>query len=645
MNERIQPMQGGSLDMHQEDINRLKKIFPEVLTDGEKIDFDKLKDLLTEEIDDSPERYNFTWNGKRQAIKQANTPTTGTLLPKKEKSKDWDTTQNLYIEGDNLEVLKLLQKSYAGKVKVIYIDPPYNTGHDFVYKDDFKDSIDNYLEQTGQVDDEGNKLTTNTESNGRFHTDWLNMMYPRLRLAKNLLSPSGIISISIDENEIDNLKKIMNEIFGEKNLVGHITVVNNPRGRSQDKYIATSSEFLLLYSKTQLPAGSVSVDKDNDDIEKDYPEEDTFGKFRLLELRNTHRDFGKFNRPNLYYPFFVSHDGNVSLKRNSDSDIPVYPDWNDGFEGCWTWSYKKSQGNINNVVAKLISGNWKIYRKSYAEKAKKQLKSVWNDKTFYTDKGQSIVSNLLGTKEKVFQSPKSLDFIRQIIKMSGHVKDEIVLDFFSGSATTAHAVMQQNADDGENRKFIMVQLPEKTEEDSSAYKDGYKTIPEIAEERIRRAGDKILNENPDSSIDVGFKVFELAKTNMQQWDSNPEKFDEQLDAYEVMEGNNFVSGRTSEDVVYELLLKQGLELTDPIEKKTIDKADVYVIDHGALYIILGTGFNDNLANFIVQDNSAFSKELITVIFQDVGFEDDSDKLNVLETLKNSGVKDENIFTV
>lgn len=627
MNERIQPMQGGSLDMHQQDINRLKQIFPEVLTDGEKIDFDKLKDLLIEEIDDSSERYNFTWNGKRQAIKQANTPTTGTLLPNKEKSKDWDSTQNLYIEGDNLEVLKLLQKSYAGKVKVIYIDPPYNTGHDFVYKDDFKDSIDNYLEQTGQVDDEGNKLTTNTESNGRFHTDWLNMMYPRLRLAKNLLQDDGVIFMSIDDNEAANLKKVADEIFGENNFLAQVVWERAYAPINLKKNFSASHDYILVYGKnaTIIESNGITRTDSSDNLYKNL-DNDSRGLWRPDNL-----SVGPAVESNIYP--ITTPSGRIVEPPAGRS---------------WSLSPKAFRERLHDDRIWFgKNGDAVPSMKRFKSELRKQgitPMTIWKYKDVDHSQGATQkLQKLMGNK-KYFDYPKPVKLIQQAIQLYSE-SDSIILDFFSGSSTTAHAVMQQNVDDGGNRKFIMVQLPEKTEENSTAYKDGFKTIPEIAQERIRLAGEKIVSENPDSSIDVGFKVFELAKTNMQQWDSDPEKFDEQLDAYEVMEGNNFVSGRTSEDIVYELLLKQGLELTDPVEKKTIDKADVYVIDHGALYIILGTGFNDKLADFIVQDNSAFSKELITVIFQDVGFEYDSDKLNVLETLKNSGVKDENIFTV
>lgn len=627
MNERIKSMQGESLDLHQQDIDRLKEIFPEVLTDGKKIDFDKLKDLLAEEIDDSPERYNFTWNGKRQAIKQANTPTTGTLLPNKEKSKDWDTTQNLYIEGDNLEVLKLLQKSYAGKVKVIYIDPPYNTGHDFVYKDNFKDSVDNYLEQTGQVDEEGNKLSTNSESNGRFHTDWLNMMYPRLRLAKNLLKDDGVIFMSIDDNEAVNLKKIADEIFGENNFLAQVVWERAYAPINLKKNFSASHDYILVYGKNATiieSNGIVRTDR-ADNLYKNL-DNDPRGLWRPDNL-----SVGPAVEANIYP--ITTPSGRIVEPPAGRS---------------WRLSPKAFRERLqDNRIWFGKNGDAVPSMKRFKSELRKQgitPMTIWKyEEVDHSQGATQKLQKLLGNK-KYFNYPKPVKLIQRTIQLYSD-PDSIILDFFSGSATTAHAVMQQNADDGGSRKFIMVQLPEQTAENSTAYRDGYTTIPEIAEERIRRAGKKILNEDPDLKIDTGFKVFELAKTNIRQWDSNPEKLEEQLDAYEATEGNNFVSGRTSEDVVYELLLKQGLELTDPIEKKTINKADIYIIDHGALYIVLGTSLNHQVADCITSNDSLFDKELITVIFQDVGFESDSDKLNVLETLKNSGYKEENIFTI
>lgn len=568
---------------------KLAELFPEAVADGQ-IDTDALEELLNPDLEDeeSNEKYEFTWRGKKNSKRIADAPARDTtLIADKDKSKNWDKTKNIYIEGDNLEALKLMQKAYSEKIKVIYIDPPYNTGHDFVYKDKFNDSYENYLKETGQLDDEGNVTTTNRESNGRFHTDWLNMMYPRLKLARNLLTEDGVIFISIDQNEIDNLVKIMNELFGENNFMGQITVVNNPRGRSQDKYIATSSEYLLIYSKKVLPKGSLSVKKNKEDFGKDYKYNDENGSYRLLELRNTHRDFGKFNRPNLYYPLYASNDGNVSLSQDEQHPNKILPVWNDGFEGCWTWGQDKATENIAELVAKKVANSWKIYRKSYTENSTKQLKSVWNDKAFYTDKGQSTIFDLFNTKDKIFQAPKSVEYIKQIIKMGTNGKDDLIMDFFSGSATTAQAVMEQNAEDGGHRKFIMVQLPEKTEKKSVAYKYGYKNIPDIAEERIRRAGEAIQKEHSDANIDTGFKVYKLQKSTIKQWDENPENFEAQLELIH----SPFTQDSTNDQRAEEIAIKSGIDLETSPE---VDGDNYhFVTDDKEVFAILGN-YDENL---------------------------------------------------
>lgn len=548
------------------------------------------KDVLMQEIsahvvEGREERYQFTWPDKKKAILAANAPIAATLRPVREESvgKDgtpggWDS-QNLYIEGDNLDVLKLLQETYLGKVKMIYIDPPYNTGNDFVYEDDFAENVDEYLARSGQFDDQGNRLEQNTESNGRFHTDWLNMIYPRLRLAKSLLTDDGIIVVSIDENEIDNMKKSCTEIFGPGHLVAQITLLCNPKGRSQDKYVANCHEYVLIYSKTILPSGSVSIPKTKEEIEEDYSLFDDHGNpYRELELRNTHRDFGRFNRPKLWYPIYIRPDGSAVLV-NEPGTVEVYPIWDDGFEGCWTWGKEKAQTEIHLLVGKMVLGKMKVYRKAYAfEDGKaplKQVKSIWTDKAFFTEKGQAVVNTLFKTKEKLFQAPKSIWMIRQCILMAQD-KDCLVLDFFSGSATTAHAVMQINSEDKGHRRFIMVQLPEKTNENSEAYKAGYKNICDIGKERIRRAGRKIKEEAglAAPNLDVGFRVLRLDSSNMQDVYYNPESLTMDLLATTV---DNIKIDRTAEDLLFQVMLDLGVDLSSSIEERMIDGKKVFVV--------------------------------------------------------------------
>lgn len=480
----MQNLDGKSKDLVNENIEKLKEIFPEVFSEG-KIDFSKLEEELGNFKEKSDERYNFTWNGKSEAKKIALTPSSGTLRPCKEESKDWDTTQNLYIEGDNLEVLKLLQKSYHKKVKMIYIDPPYNTGKDFVYKDNFRDNIKNYLEITGQVDSDGNKLSTNSETSGRYHSDWLNMMYPRLKLARNLLKDDGVIFISIDDNEVANLRKLCDEIFGEDNFVGNITVVGNPRGRDYGG-IARMHDNILVYSKTNLYEMNNLLDN-----EKVFPFRDEIGEFEIRELRNRNITFNSNNRPNLYYPFYINplkQDTNgffeISLDRK-EGWIELYPKASQGVNTVWRWGKPKSLENINiNIVGKaMVDGGWQIIEK-YRERTV-MARSVWWDKDVNTEKGTLLLKKIFDGK--YFDFPKPIELISRAIEM-GSDKNDLILDFFSGSATTAHAVMTLNSEDGGDRKFICVQLPESTDEKSESYKAGYKNICEIGKERIRRAG-------------------------------------------------------------------------------------------------------------------------------------------------------------
>ncbi|MFR0612438.1 site-specific DNA-methyltransferase [Limosilactobacillus balticus] len=604
--------------------NKLAELFPEVVADGQ-IDVDALEELLSPDLEDveTSERYEFTWRGKKNAKRIADTPARNTtLVPNKAKSKEWNDTKNIFIEGDNLEVLKLLQKAYSGKVKMIYIDPPYNTGHDFIYKDNYHDTYQNYLKETGQLDEEGNSTTTNKESNGRFHTDWLNMMYPRLKLARNLLTNDGVIFVSIDQNEANNLIDIMNEIFSERNFMGQISVVSNPRGRSQDKYIATSSEYLLIYSKNILSSGRLSVDKKEDDLGRDYKFHDENGLFRILELRNTHRDFGKNNRPNLYYPLYVSDEGKVSLSQNDVFSNEVFPIWNDGFEGCWTWGKEKTQTNIKMLVAKKVGNDWKIYRKSYAQNSTKQLKSIWDNKDFYTDKGQATIFDLFKTKEKIFQAPKSVAYIKQIINMGSNNNDDIILDFFSGSGTTAQAVMELNAELGSNLKYILVQLPEKTSQKSVAYKDGYKIITDIAEERIRRVGKKIQVEHPNAKLDTGFKVFKLGKSTIKQWDENPENFEKQLELIH----SPFTQESTNDQRALEISLKSGINLE--ILPKIAGDDYHFVADDKEVFVILGN-YDETLLNKL---NEKRKLQNATVILREMSGGSEV-KFNLLEKVK------------
>ncbi|QQE74416.1 site-specific DNA-methyltransferase [Brevibacillus composti] len=620
-----------SVDLTQANIDKIAELFPNVITEARDeqgkikraVDFDLLKQELSDFIvEGEKERFQLTWPGKKEAILNANTPIDKTLRPILQDSVDWDNTQNIYIEGDNLEVLKLLQESYLNKIKCIYIDPPYNTGKDFVYKDDFKASSNEYLEDSGQIDVEGNRLFQNTESNGRFHSDWLTMMYSRLKLARNLLREDGVIFISIDDNELDHLRMICDNVFSG-NFVAQITTLCNPKGRSQDKYFATNHEYILVYSKSPLPKGYFAIEKDQDQIEDEYPEQDELGRYRTLELRNTHREFGKHNRKNLFYPFYVNPvTSEVSLEY-IDGYVTVEPIWDDGFEGCWTWDRTKAANDIHLLVAKQNpNGLWKIYRKSYAEGATKMLKTIFNDKLFYTEKGQAAFSSLFNERAKLFQSPKSVDLIKTILN-TVTTSNDIILDFFSGSATTAHAVMELNAEDLKNRKYIMVQIPALTDEDSDAYKAGFKTICEIGKERIRRAAKKIKEETK-AEIDYGFRVYRVDSSNMKDVYYTPDKLG-QMNLDDLT--SNIKEDRTGEDLLIQVMLECGLELSLPMETKEIEGKTVHYVAGNSLIACFDEELPESVIKKIATDQP------LRVVFRDSSFRDDSARINVEELFK------------
>lgn len=636
----MEKMKGSSMDIVAENISKLKEIFPEVFCE-DRIDFDRLQDILGNYIEDREERYSFEWNGKSKAIKLAQTPSTGTLRPCQGESKNWDTTQNLYLEGDNLEVLKLLQKTYHNRIKMIYIDPPYNTGNDFVYPDDYKDNLKNYLELTGQVDSEGRRISTNTEASGRYHTNWLNMMYPRLRLAKNLLADDGVIFISIDDNEVHNLKKICDEIFGEENFVADMTIVNNLKGRNDKKYIARANERLLMFVKTeQYQEQGLSIPEERI---WEFNLEDEKGKYRLLGLRKRGGADTRELRPKMFFPIFVNPKTlSISLESNQEYNIQVLPYKSDGTEGCWRWGFSTVVSRINELTAKQVGndGRYDIFEKDYleldGEMRRIKPKSVMMGTDYSTDKATKTYRELM--KNIDFNNPKPIAFLKDLIDYAVSYND-IILDFFGGSSTTAHAVMQLNAEDGGNRKFIMVQLPEPTDEKSEAHRAGYKNICEIGKERIRRAGEKILEENKDKegieNLDIGFKVFKLDASNLKKW--NPD-YDE-IDSYMDIMVDNFVKGRNQEDLLYEIMLKYGIDFTYPVDIREISGKKVFSIGFGALLVCLDDDITLEVVEGIVKLRDELSPEITRVVFKDNGFKSDSVKTNVLQILKRNKIEE------
>lgn len=630
---------GSSKDIVDDNIEKLKEIFPDVFSE-EKIDFEKLREKLGEFVDTKQERYNFTWHGKTKAKKIAQKPSTGTLRPAKEESENWDNTENLYIEGDNLEVLKLLQKSYHNKVKMIYIDPPYNTGKDFVYKDNYKDNLQNYLEITDQVDDEGNKLSTNSESSGRYHSDWLDMMYPRLKLARNLLKEDGVIFISIDDNEVHNLRKICDEIFGENNFLGLFIIKSTPNARDYG-HIGKMHEFALFYAKnSNYTDTNELVDKS-----KSFKYSDDISKFNIHPLYNSNVKFTPENRPNLYYPFYLYKDKKIGdnfyeigLEKKPNS-LKIYPPRSvkDDIQFVWRWGKDKASKNLNtNIIGyKNTNGEFRIVQKMRG--TKKIVRSMLLKKSFISRKGTAEVEDVFGNK--IYSFPKPIELLKRFIKV-GSNKNSLILDFFSGSSTTAHAIMECNVEEQSNRKFIMVQLPEPTPEKSDARKAGFKTISDIGKERIRRAGEKIKEENKDNDnidyLDTGFKVFKLDSSNIKTWDVGLED-DLEQNLFDMVD--NIKDDRAEEDILYELLLKYGLDLTLPIEKLEIKNKNVYVIGFGALVICLDQEVDLELVEEIGKLKEKYQPEIMRVVFKDSGFKNDVVKTNAIQILDKYNIDD------
>ncbi|MDD4060381.1 MAG: site-specific DNA-methyltransferase [Kiritimatiellae bacterium] len=492
----------------------LKEHFPGYFRKDGSFDVARFSDEVLRANGASPsqEGFGLDFLGKNYAKLIASLETETVIVPDEAHNSlpENQTSRNVYITGDNLDALKHLLKSYSGQVKCIYIDPPYNTGSDdFVYNDTFKFSADEIERKLGIDEEQARKLMSFTSKGSSSHSAWLTFMYPRLQLAKGLLSNDGVIFISIDDNEVAQLRMLCDSVFGEENFVAQIVLLSNPKGRSQDKYFATNHEYIMVYSRNELDKGALSIEKDEVQIAEEYPREDDGGRFRLLELRNTHREFGKFNRKNLYYPLYVNtENGSVSVEK-SDGCLTVYPDWDDGFEGCWTWQKSKAEEDVEFLVAeKNGSGKFKIYRKSYASGAERMLKTILNANRYHTEKGQKAFNELFGEKEKIFQFPKSPELLKDLLKCATS-KYSLVLDFFSGSGTTADALMRLNEEDSGTRQFIMVQIPKGCREGSPAAKAGYKTIDEIGRERIKRAAKKIREENPLFAGDLGFKHYTL----------------------------------------------------------------------------------------------------------------------------------------
>ncbi|MFH0991450.1 MAG: site-specific DNA-methyltransferase [bacterium] len=565
--ERLKP----TLTLDLERIEELKRILPEGFADG-KINWETMKQALGEHLEDEgadAEHFGLFWPGKREARRMAAIPSKGTLAPVPGEGIDEETTRNIFIEGENLEVLKLLQKSYAGKIKMIYIDPPYNTGNDFVYEDDFREPLEEYLRRTDQVDEEGKPWTTNTRAEGRYHSKWLSMMFTRLKLARNLLKGDGVIVVSIDNNELHNLREMMNEVFGEENFVGLIVVQSNPRGRQSERFLATVHEYLILYAKDIdwcKIAGAALSEKQLSDFKYDDGDRK---KYRLLGLRQRGSASRRQDRPKMYYPIYVDpKTATVSLEKTSNHKIEVLPKKSSGEEGRWMWSKEKVQKNLSIVVSRLISGRdeWDIFIKDFlhteeGEQRTRKFKTIWDEKELNYQNGTQEVKELLGPNVMEFPKPTSL--LRKIISLAD-APDEIYLDFFAGSGTTGHALFQTNLADEGNRKFILIQLDEPCKQDSAAYKAGYKTIADICKQRIKKAAKELKKNNTNS--DLGIKVFKLAKSNYKIWQdydgANLPELESKLDLFETPLAEDW----KPENLLTEILLLEGFPLDSKIEK-------------------------------------------------------------------------------
>ena len=625
-------------NLADEKFEALKKLFPNAITEtidenGEvvrAIDKDILaQEISNEVVEGRDERYQFTWPDKRKAMLNANAPISKTLRPCREESVNFDETENLYIEGDNLDVLKLLQETYLGKVKMIYIDPPYNTGKDFVYNDSFKKSTEEYLEESGQVDEEGNRLEVNPESNGRFHTDWLNMIYLRLKLARNLLSDDGVIFISIDDNEQANLKKVCDEIFGSSNYLNQFAWVSNITGRQIAGCGAAKTwESVLVYCKDSASSFGLTVDitfakEKMSDSYKGFNKDirtDSRGAFAVGDtLYNHNRKFNEETRPNLVFSIFYNPDTEQIITGNIGEQHPgfveILPHANgDGVHKyhAWRWSRQKiANESYDLIVLKTASGGYEIYTR-----IRDFNNTLLKDIITNISNGDSEVQKLFGGK-KYFDYPKSVDLLRTFIA-SINDKEAIIMDFFSGSGTAAHAVMELNAEDGGNRKFIMVQLPEETDEKSEAYKAGYKNICEIGKERIRRAGKKILEDNNDKEgiekLDIGFRVLKTDTSNMKDVYYKPADLDQNF-LGELMD--NIKSDRTPEDLLFQVMLDLGIPLSTSIDVIKIEGKDVFVVDDGYLIACFDKDIDDALVTEIAKKGPAFA------VFRDASMKSDS----------------------
>lgn len=628
----MEKMRMESVDMTEKNIEKIESLFPNCITEAldengklkKAINFDVLKEMLSNEVVDGDEAYEFTWVGKKAAIVEANKPIRKTLRPCIDESVNWNNTENLYIEGDNLEVLKLLQENYLGRVKMIYIDPPYNTGNDFIYRDDFGINIKQYEDELGLIDEYGNKLFRNTDSNGRFHSDWCSMIYSRLLLARDLLSEDGAIFVSIDDNEIANLIKICDEIFGNKNFVGCISRATGTTTGQDANKIGSSLDYCLVYSKSELFILN-GIDMDEKDIKR-FNEKDSKGRYSTLQLRKTGNADRREDRPNMFYSI-TAPDGSI-----------VYPFGPSNYLSRWRVSkesydkllkddkivWKKNENVELSIVEGFKRSIWIPYVKYYLEGRTKQVSNLFQD-IEGNKKASIILKELLGAKG-IFDNPKPVEFIKRLIQISTN-DDSLILDFFSGSGTTAHAVMEFNKERESNRKFILIQLPELCEKGTTAEKLGYMSISDIGKERIRKVGE-IINTgitHNDSYLDTGFRVFKLDDSNMTDVFYSVDNYSQAL--LSNLE-SNIKSDRNDLDLLFGCLLEWGLPLSLPYNSEEIEGYTIHNYNNGDLIACFDEDIPDSVIKYIAK------KQPLRAVFRDNSFADSPSKINVGEIFKS-----------
>lgn len=595
----------------QFNIDALYKIAPSCFTEAKDdrgnvrkvVDFTKLRLLLGDNtVEDAPEVYDFTWVGKRAALQEAAAPIRKTLRPCKEESVDWDTTQNLYIEGDNLEVLKLLQNSYMGKVKMIYIDPPYNTGNDFVYHDDFHRTQQEEDEAAGVINEDGERMVKNTSSNGKFHSDWCSMIYSRLMIARSLLTEDGVIFISIDDNEVENQRKICDEIMGESNFIANLIWKSKSGGANDSRYFAVDHEYILVYAKS-AEQFVLNIDKEAT-VSTSYNRKDSKGEYALDRLDKQSIRYSEA----LDYEI-IGPDGTKYKPKHKD---PAHPN------ATWRWSKKSVEENYDQLVFE----NGCVYTKNYKKEGAIARSLLLEDRFGRTRTGKTDCFALFN--RDYFSNPKPYKLIR-FLEIIATEKDSIILDFFSGSATTAHATMLVNSEDSGKRKFIMVQWPEETPDGSEAAKANYKNICEIGKERIRRAGKKIKEDNPDAKdLDIGFRVFKCEESNYKEVAFAPKEYTQDMLAGLL---DNIKEDRNDLDLLFDCMLRWGVELSLPLESTQVDGCTIHNVNEGDL-----VGCFDGVVTEKVIDAIA-AMEPVRVVFRDSSFTEAAYKMNLFELFK------------